>query len=146
MKTIALLFYWCTLTRSLLLQSPWTLFSRKLAQNPPLDLSFEPYSWVTHFLAYGVLLFLIQAATAKRSRLRYFLFLLAFLHGGICEYLQGFIPGRWPSLGDMIANSLGLVLSYAFLNAKLLRLLRSECQSRGFPLFQENTSPKKLAA
>jgi|LakMenEpi03Aug12_release.lakeMendotaPanAssembly.Ray.scaffolds.fasta_scaffold302877_3 VanZ family protein len=144
--SLALALYSSALTRSLLLQSPWSMFSRKLAENPPLDLSFEPYSWITHFFAYGVLLFLIQASTRKNSRPRYCLYFLAFVHGGVCEYLQGFIPGRWPSLGDMIANSLGLILGYIILNSKIPQLLLNEFQNHGFPLSRENTSPKKQAA
>lgn len=111
LKYLSLTAYWAFLTKSLLMTCPWELFSEKLALNPPLDLSFEPTSWLAHIGAYGLLGLLIQETTSHRLKLQKGLLILAVCHGGACEYLQSFIPNRWPNGWDMFSNCLGLVMS-----------------------------------
>ncbi|NDC24190.1 MAG: hypothetical protein EBZ49_08695 [Proteobacteria bacterium] len=143
-KPFFLIGYWLALTRSLLLASPWLLFSRHLAEHPPVDLSFEPFSWVTHFLAYWLLLALIEQVSPKRKRGYWFLFLLALFHGGICEYLQGFIPGRWSSWPDFLANSSGILVGWKWSFLRLKLPPRWD-QIRSFLTFQKRTSPRTQA-
>lgn len=106
---MSLISYWIFLTRALLTSAPWELISRQLAQNPPIDLSFEPYSWGAHFLAYLFLGFLIQLNTDRINKTYWALLALALTHGTLCEYFQSFVPGRWPNIWDAVANSIALM-------------------------------------
>lgn len=63
---------------------------------------------VFHFLGYGWLAFLPQLAFAgRRAGSRASLSMIVL--GCALELAQGFIPGRFCSLGDLAANSLGVV-------------------------------------
>ncbi|NBX75604.1 MAG: VanZ family protein [Proteobacteria bacterium] len=136
-KWLALSAYWAFLTRSLLITCPWELFSKSLAETPPIDLSFEPISWLAHLSAYAVLGYLIQEASLGRKRTMMTLFVLAFCHSIACEFLQHLIPGRWPNVWDAVSNSIGLML--AFVLHRALKQIRT----RVFPC---KTFPEKLAA
>lgn len=138
-KYLVLILYWAFLTKSLLMTQPWELFSSKLADHPPFDLSFEPNSWMAHIGAYAVLGGLIQWASADHSRWRLVLFCLAFAHSGLCEYLQGMIPNRWPNLWDVFSNTLGLTSAFA-LHKTLMKRSKASLDS------SSKTSPKKQAA
>jgi len=136
LKLLGLVSYWVFLTKSLLMTAPWELFSRRIAANPPMDLAYEPNSWLAHMSAYGLLGFFILETAPAKSRMRWGLLLLALIHSGACEYLQKFIPGRWPNGWDIAANSLGLMLSFGLHKALTFHF-------QNFPL---NTFPKKPAA
>lgn len=110
-RVAVLVTYWTVLTRSLVTENPWTLVSQELAAKPPVDLSFEPLSWILHLAAFGVLGGLIHWSTGSASpRLRRTLFGLAYLHAGVTEALQYFVPARWPGLMDFTFNALGIYL------------------------------------
>jgi len=83
---------------------------------------------VIHFLTYGIYAFLCLVALSDKILLlklfHYFLALaLSVSYGIFNEIYQNFIPEREFSLGDILANSLGiitfLILVYAFQNKKL---------------------------
>lgn len=83
---------------------------------------------VIHFLTYGIYAFLCLVALSDKILLlklfHYFLALaLSVSYGVFNEIYQNFIPEREFSLGDILANSLGiitfLILVYAFQNKKL---------------------------
>ena len=83
---------------------------------------------VIHFLTYGIYAFLCLVALSNKILLlklfHYFLGLaLSVSYGVFNEIYQNFIPEREFSLGDILANSLGiitfLILVYAFQNKKL---------------------------
>jgi len=131
-----LLSYWIFLTKSLLTAQPWALFSAHLAESPPIDLTFEPNSWAAHILAYCILGVLMIWSAQEKRQFKYLLFFLAFLHSGICEYLQSMIPNRWPNLWDIVSNSLGLTLAFVLHRA----LTKSRQVSHSL-----KTSPKKQA-
>ena len=85
---------------------------------------------VMHFFAYGVHAFLCMAALSDKVLLlklfHYFLALAFSVSYGIFnEIYQYFIPEREFSLGDILANSLGIItflaLIYIFQNKKLKR-------------------------
>ncbi len=135
-KFLALCAYWIFLTRSLLMTCPWELISENLALHPPIDLSFEPTSWLAHISAYGLLGLLIQEATAHQPKLKRSLLILALIHSGACEYLQGFIPGRWPNGWDMFSNMIGL-----FMSLSLHKILATQSQ-----IFLSRIFPKKPVA
>ena len=46
------------------------------------------------------------SAKASKGRL-WTAFLIAVIYGALMEYLQGFVPGRLPSVLDLILNTLG---------------------------------------
>lgn len=82
---------------------------------------------VIHFLTYGIYAFLCLVALSDKILLlklfHYFLALAFSVSYGIFnEIYQYFIPEREFSLGDILANSLGvitfLILVYIFLNRK----------------------------
>jgi len=138
-KYFLLASYWAFLTKSLLMTQPWEIFSSRLAENPPIDLSFEPFSWIAHLSAYGILGALINGASGKRHKIHRVLFVLAFLHSGLCEYLQGMVPNRWPNLWDVFSNTFGLMSAYA-----LHKILKRRTKALPDPSLK--TSPKKQAA
>jgi len=83
---------------------------------------------VMHFFTYGIHAFLCLVALSDKILLlklfHYFLALaLSVSYGIFNEIYQYFIPEREFSLGDILANSLGiitfLILVYAFQNKKL---------------------------
>jgi VanZ family protein len=66
---------------------------------------------LAHFGMYGVLGFLLaRAPAAPRARTLVMLALGASLFGAVDEYHQRFIPGRFASVDDWAADSLGAAL------------------------------------
>ena len=137
---MALFGYWLFLTRALLTTTPWELLSRRLAENPPIDLAFEPTSWLVHLGAYFFLGLLIQLSVGKVNKWYWGLLGFALVHSVTCECLQRFIPGRWPNAWDVVANSLGLM----FFLASGLRSQKNQKLLQWDHSLQ--TSPKKRAA
>jgi VanZ family protein len=62
---------------------------------------------LAHLLAYAVL---AGVATRARPRLTVWAALLLVAAGGAAEVLQSFVPGRKGSLGDEVANVIGVAL------------------------------------
>lgn len=60
---------------------------------------------ISHYIAYFFLTINALLITQKRKYILTMLFVI--LYGIIIEYLQSFVPGRFPSYNDVIANSLG---------------------------------------
>lgn len=81
---------------------------------------------VGHFLLFGIL----GAALAWGSRgwdkrtLHLALVLMGVLFAASDELHQAFVPSRTPSLGDFLADALGLVVGYLLIRAVLLRWVR----------------------
>ena len=75
---------------------------------PPVGL----WDKLQHFLAYGALTLLGGVAFPGRQRLLVLGGWLVLL-GGALEFAQGQIPGRFGSLGDALANALGVALVLA---------------------------------
>ena len=69
-----------------------------------------------HFIAYAVFVgFAYPVANTLRGRL---LFAIAIiLYSAAMEYGQSWMPGRAPSGGDLLANSLGVVIAFAIMSA-----------------------------
>jgi len=73
-----------------------------------------------HFLAYGFLGFwFLCISYDKKTAYKYAIGI--FTLGIILELLQSLVPGRYPSLLDVIANSLGVILAFA-LKAYIFRI------------------------
>ena len=70
---------------------------------------FDPYDKLAHLVTYAV--FALLAASPGLSRQRYLVLLFGLmLYGGLLEIAQSFIPGRFMSVSDFFANTLGLVI------------------------------------
>jgi VanZ family protein len=116
--------YTLLLTFELLTSNPWTvLFPTSVSEHPPVDVSSDLMSFFLHsgtFLGLGLLL---QWALAGKSRTQVLLALSwAIAHGGVCEYLQKFVPERWPSWDDALCNAFGITLSYVIVQSALVLL------------------------
>jgi len=79
---------------------------------PHLDL-------VGHAGFYGILAMLLTRAvnlTAREKKLilSIFVIFIATLYGAFIEWYQGFIPSRFPSISDGIANFIGACLGTVF--------------------------------
>ena len=80
---------------------------------------------VGHMIAYFVLMVNAGLLISMKHFPRPALMLL--LYGAFIEYLQGMVPGRTSSYQDLIANSFGICLGWAFLlifGTRVIRLLR----------------------
>ena len=60
---------------------------------------------ISHYLAYFFLT--INALLIIKNRKQVITILLIILYGFIIECLQSFVPGRFPSYNDVVANSMG---------------------------------------
>ena len=65
---------------------------------------------ISHFIAYGCLMLNIGLLVFPIKRKGLIGALLAILIGIIIELLQYFVPGRYMSIEDVYANSLGVLL------------------------------------
>ena len=65
-----------------------------------------------HLPAYAMLAFILMNTfrAFNRRRVNLWVFLISVGYGGLIEILQGFVPGRTPSLGDESLNMLGTAL------------------------------------
>jgi VanZ family protein len=73
---------------------------------------------IGHFVAYGVLGFLVARGAAASGLAPWAAVLIGVLYGASDELHQSYVPGRSPELGDWIADSLGVaagVLLFRFL-------------------------------
>ncbi|MBW6452111.1 MAG: VanZ family protein [DPANN group archaeon] len=83
----------------------------------------SPLSNPIHLFEFMVLSVLLLFAAKKYSLSNYFLiFTFLIVFGTSLEFLQGFVPGRFPSIYDVFADGLGsiigLVFFYTFLRLK----------------------------
>ena len=67
---------------------------------------------IGHALAYSALM--ANALLAFPSKDKKHLGILLLLMGSLIEILQGFIPGRFSSFYDLLANSLGIMIGWLF--------------------------------
>ena len=79
---------------------------------------------VCHVPAYSVLIFLIIGVFMVydvKSGLFVKAFIFSMLYGILMEFLQGFVPGRTPSLGDVILNAAGALIMIFLIKKGLVR-------------------------
>ena len=81
-----------------------------------IDLGFSFQDKFLHFFVFG-LLALLMARSFKKSRLKlfrnyYHVFAILFtaLYGIVDEYHQYFVPGRFSTVGDWVADLLGAII------------------------------------
>lgn len=63
---------------------------------------------ISHFIAYAVLMFNAGLITYKSQRKFIIAIVLCFIYGALIEVGQHFVPGRYMSGYDMIANTSGV--------------------------------------
>jgi len=82
------------------------------------DMGFSLMDKLFHFLEFGVFGFFLQRSYSSLNinlRYRFFIvFMMGFFYGVLDEFHQSFIPGRIASAGDILANSLGILLAQFF--------------------------------
>ncbi len=94
--------------------------------NPPGTEIVPDY--LAHFLAYALfavtLVWAITCGGTKRLTLKRVIlcWLVAVTWGGLDEWQQGFVPNRYPSLLDLLADSLGA--GFSLLLIYCVRLVR----------------------
>lgn len=65
---------------------------------------------ISHFLAYGTLMFIIGLVSFQ-TRTKFFLgIILALFYGAMLEIVQYYVPGRFMSFDDLIANATGVFI------------------------------------
>ncbi len=81
-----------------------------------IDLGFSFQDKFLHFMVFGVLAFLM-ARSFKKSRFKlvnkyYHILAILFssMYGVIDEYHQYFVPGRFSTVGDWVADLLGAIV------------------------------------
>ncbi len=77
----------------------------------PSDGSLPTNDKVGHFLAYSALSFnLLLLCNSTKQKVLGISFAIAY--GLLMEFCQGLVPGRDPSVYDMIANSTGVLIGF----------------------------------
>lgn len=120
-----LLLYVILLTVVLVLRDPWAFLSNDV-KTMIGDPSLSHTSFMLHFTAYFILGILVAWAITRRDLSQ--MMVLAILHGGLTEYFQSFIPGRWPNQFDFYANTLGVTTIWFTVHLS--------CYTKILPLFQ----------
>jgi VanZ family protein len=86
---------------------------------------------ISHFIAYGALMWNVGMVTFHTRK--HFLIGLAgsLAYGALMEFLQDFVPGRFMSFNDMLANA-GGVFTGCLLTLISYRFLRNLLGEKGF--------------
>ena len=125
--------YWSGLTIELLLSNPWVFLGERIAASPPVDTSASIPSFSLHFAAYATLYFLYKLSTPSQTQFgihrKYGYYLVG--HAVIVELMQYWVPNRWPSAVDIVANLSGLGVTYCIL---LWLKLPTFCRDRWVPV------------
>ena len=109
-RLLLTLSYWFFLSWELLVSNPLEVIFQVPERTPQWDLSSEPISFSLHITSYFILGLLLLWRSSHQKKLLIALYSLAFLHAGLFEWLQTYVPQRWPNLWDFVANTLGLLL------------------------------------
>jgi VanZ family protein len=77
----------------------------------------EHFDKIMHFTFYGLFTVIAAGCTAQRKT---FIQLCVFIagYGALMEYIQSFVPSRFMSIADMVANTSGVI----FVAFSLLKL------------------------
>lgn len=102
-----------------------TYFSLRVSS----DVTLPTNDKVGHFLAYTVLSYTILLICDTNKR-KWIGIIFSICYGFLMEFLQGFVPGRDPSILDMIANSfgalIGLVIPFKLIIKEKIKLIESK--------------------
>ena len=93
-----------------------------IADPPELDIDFEYFDKVRHFIAYFILMFwFAQLYKMPKTRIAYIIFFV--LMGIILEVLQGLGGVRYFEYFDMLANTLGVAFAWFITKGRANNLL-----------------------
>ena len=104
----------------LLVASVWYL---SLTPKPPqVDLGIDFFDKINHFTAYAAMMgWFMQLYHSARTR---FIYAFGFICMGIAiEFVQGMGPHRLFEVADMLANSMGVLVSLSFMRTGFCRQL-----------------------
>lgn len=126
LRWFVLFSYWTILTHVLLSTLPWESVGADHVLGKAPDFSAPLPSILTHWAAYFVLGCLIAIACRRtRTRVALIFFLAGALHGGVTEWLQQWVPNRWPNPVDFLCNLAGIESAWILIDGKVhYRLLR----------------------
>ena len=71
---------------------------------------------VGHFIAYASLMINLGLLTYSNRKKYMLVIVLALFYGGSLEIIQHYVPGRFMSIYDMLANSGGVLLGVLIIN------------------------------
>ncbi len=100
----------------------WGFVIFKLLTFPTVEYDRDAISFydkIAHFLIFGILSYLIisifisERITSARNSV-ILAILMTSVYSAFCEYVQYFVPGRYPSVADFIFGFLGSVLAYVY--------------------------------
>jgi VanZ family protein len=72
----------------------------------------EHFDKVMHFAFYGLFTVMAAGCTTKRKTFIQMSIFIAF-YGALMEFLQSFVPSRFMSLADIVANTSGVIIVVA---------------------------------
>jgi VanZ family protein len=72
----------------------------------------EHFDKVMHFAFYGLFTVIAAGCTTKRKTFIMMSILIVF-YGVLMEFLQSFVPSRFMSLADIVANTSGIIIVVA---------------------------------
>jgi len=106
--------YWALLTWLLVVSDPWAfLFAGVEVGAEGWQTSSEGVSILLHLVSYGILAGLLAWACNQGCGSWLYLWLgLAMTHALATEWLQHFVPGRWPNVVDALANEAGILIGF----------------------------------
>jgi VanZ family protein len=108
----------------------WAAFLFLLSSRPTLPVQMDNgLDKVAHFGAYLILGGLLTFGSERLHLSSWFAVLLGFSYGAIDEIHQSYVPGRYASVGDWIADALG-TLAGVFLFLLFRRRRASRRHSR----------------
>lgn len=82
----------------------------------------EHFDKVMHFTFYGLFTIIAAGCTTQRKTFIWMSLFIVF-YGALMEVFQSFVPSRFMSLADILANTLGVVIvAVLFLKMRLHRL------------------------
>jgi VanZ family protein len=91
-----------------LVLAAYALFVTAASLKPGGGSSFDPWDKLLHFITYAI--FAVLAYRVFRGQRRFALACVGIIvYGGLIELIQSWMPGRFMSGYDFLANTLGVV-------------------------------------
>lgn len=96
------------------------------------EYTFEVSDKLIHFVVFGILgilmfrSFRISSIIKIRNDALLFAMVAAIIYGGLDEFHQLFVPGRLASIGDWVADALGIIIMVYVYNWLIKRFSRDQ--------------------
>ncbi len=78
---------------------------------------------LSHFIAYAVLMCNVGLLTYQNKLKFRWGILLSIIYGGVLEVIQQYVPGRYMSIYDLIANAIGVLIGAIVIRVFYNRLI-----------------------